>query len=263
MTLLLSSPRSGDELTSMKEQLEKDLQQIGLSEKEAKVYLASLELGPSTAQTIAAKATVNRPTTYVMIESLIKRGLMSSFQKGKKRFFSASSPRQMGYIIQQEKNELKRKEQIIEDISKQLSSVIDPKSSMPTVQVFEGIAGIQAAQSDILQTAANELFELTSMDESRQILPLIYENDIRRKILDKYKIKSLYSSKLGSTEVKHKNVDSRMLSDKQKVACDVIIYGTKVLLISYDGSASCVLLNGQKIATTFKTLFLSLWENAK
>jgi len=191
----------------MKEQLEKDLQQIGLSEKEAKVYLASLELGPSTAQTIAAKATVNRPTTYVMIESLIKRGLMSSFQKGKKRFFSASAPRQMAYMVQQEKNELKRKEQIIENISKQLSSVIGPKSLLPAVQFFEGIAGIQAAQSDILQTAASELYELTSMDESRGVLPPIYESDIRKRILDKYKIKSLYSNKLGTTEINHKNVE--------------------------------------------------------
>jgi len=87
----------------MKEQLEKDLQQIGLSEKEAKVYLASLELGPSTAQTIAAKATVNRPTTYVMIESLIKRGLMSSFQKGKKRFFVAGKPTQLLYLLDAKK----------------------------------------------------------------------------------------------------------------------------------------------------------------
>ncbi|MEY4744239.1 MAG: hypothetical protein RL272_184, partial [Candidatus Parcubacteria bacterium] len=71
----------------MREDLAKELQKIGLSENEAKVYLAGLELGPSTAQMMAAKATVSRPTTYIMIESLIKRGLMSSFQKGKKRYF--------------------------------------------------------------------------------------------------------------------------------------------------------------------------------
>src|SRR5688572_25102021 len=87
----------------MRDELAKELEKIGLSENEAKVYLAGLELGSSTAQMIAAKATVSRPTTYIMIESLIKRGLMSSFQKGKKRMFVSGKPRQLLYILEQQK----------------------------------------------------------------------------------------------------------------------------------------------------------------
>ena len=66
----------------LKEQLEK----IGLAEKEAKVFLASLELGSSAAQKIAKKAEINRATTYVIIEKLMKKGLMSSVEKGKRLF---------------------------------------------------------------------------------------------------------------------------------------------------------------------------------
>ncbi|MDZ4385041.1 MAG: helix-turn-helix domain-containing protein, partial [Candidatus Moranbacteria bacterium] len=72
--------------------LEKDLQEIGLNEKEARVYLSALELGQSTVQDIAKKALVNRATTYFVIESLMKSGLMSSFQKGKKQYFVAADP---------------------------------------------------------------------------------------------------------------------------------------------------------------------------
>ena len=43
--------------------LDKELQKIGLSEKEAKVYLAALELGQASVQNIARKAEVNRATT--------------------------------------------------------------------------------------------------------------------------------------------------------------------------------------------------------
>jgi len=53
------------------------LKHIGLSNNEAKVYLAMLELGPSPVLDIAAKAAINRPTTYVQIELLKKKGLVS------------------------------------------------------------------------------------------------------------------------------------------------------------------------------------------
>ena len=67
------------------DELKKELEHLGLSDKEARVYLAALEMGPSPVQDISHKAHVNRATTYVMIESLAARGLMSTFQKGKKR----------------------------------------------------------------------------------------------------------------------------------------------------------------------------------
>lgn len=51
------------------------LKHIGLSENEAKVYLAMLELGPSPMLEIAAKAGINRPTAYAQLEALKKGGL--------------------------------------------------------------------------------------------------------------------------------------------------------------------------------------------
>ena len=67
--------------------LERELMEIGLNEKEVKVYLASLELGQSAVQAIANKSGVNRATTYFVIEGLTTKGLISSFHQGKKQFF--------------------------------------------------------------------------------------------------------------------------------------------------------------------------------
>ena len=74
------------------ENLIHELSHVGLSDKEAAVYLAAMELGPAVVQDIAKKAEVNRATTYVMIESLASRGMMSTFVKGKKRYFAAEPP---------------------------------------------------------------------------------------------------------------------------------------------------------------------------
>ncbi len=61
--------------------LTKKLEEIGLNEKEAKVYIATLELGEGSASEIAKKSEVNRATTYFILEKLIKMGLVSTSNK--------------------------------------------------------------------------------------------------------------------------------------------------------------------------------------
>ncbi|MBI4087815.1 TrmB family transcriptional regulator, partial [Candidatus Kaiserbacteria bacterium] len=66
----------------------KELEDLGLSEKEARVYLAALELGQNTAERIAKQASVNRSTTYVQLDSLMKMGLISTHEEDKKTLFA-------------------------------------------------------------------------------------------------------------------------------------------------------------------------------
>ena len=75
-----------------------ELKKFGLSEKEARVYLAALELGQASVQDIAKKSAVNRATTYLMIESLEKRGLMYKLIKNKKKLFAADTPERFLYL---------------------------------------------------------------------------------------------------------------------------------------------------------------------
>lgn len=87
---------------------EQSLKNLDLSEKEAVVYLASLELGSSTIQEIAKKSQISRSTAYEVIESLIKKGLMSSLTKGKKKYFSAAAPETLTTLIDIKERELEK-----------------------------------------------------------------------------------------------------------------------------------------------------------
>ncbi|MBI3251348.1 MAG: TrmB family transcriptional regulator, partial [Candidatus Andersenbacteria bacterium] len=59
------------------------LKHLGLKDKEAAVYLAALQLGPSPVQNIARRANVVRATTYVILEDLQKKGLVTHYKEGK------------------------------------------------------------------------------------------------------------------------------------------------------------------------------------
>ena len=62
---------------------------IGLSEKEAAVYLALLSLETATAYQIAEHCEVKKPTVYVILEDLRKKGLVLKVPHAKKALFVA------------------------------------------------------------------------------------------------------------------------------------------------------------------------------
>lgn len=89
------------------------LEQLGLTKKQAKIYLACLELGSGTAQQIAEKARLPKSTVYDIMNSLISNGLVHTYRKGKKKYFSAADPE----LLQ---DKLKRQKQALDEIFPEL-----------------------------------------------------------------------------------------------------------------------------------------------
>src|SRR3989338_7637729 len=127
---------------------EKELQHLGLSEKEARVYIASLELGADTAQHIAQKATINRATTYVQIELLKKKGLMSEFEKGKKTFYTAESPERLAGLINAMEKQVDLKRTEMARILPNLQDLFLGAGYRAKVRFFEGIEGMKALREE-------------------------------------------------------------------------------------------------------------------
>ena len=64
------------------------LQNYGISEKEARVYLTVLELGTSASSTIARRMGENRVTVYSILKNLVKRGIASETSKQHSTYYS-------------------------------------------------------------------------------------------------------------------------------------------------------------------------------
>ena len=75
-----------------------ELRKLGLAEKEVKVYLTGLELGPTSVQKISVAANLTRPTTYEIIEKLEAKGLFSEIKEKKKIFSGPVSGKHFGNI---------------------------------------------------------------------------------------------------------------------------------------------------------------------
>src|SRR3989344_7822284 len=112
------------------------LQKFGLSEKEARVYIANLELGNSLAGEIAIKANLPRTLVYDILERLIDLGLASYAIKNNKKYFQASNPEELSRIL---KEKLFSVSKILPKL-KELQKLEGHKR--PKVEIFEGKEGM-------------------------------------------------------------------------------------------------------------------------
>jgi len=112
------------------------LTHIGLTEKEAQVYLALLELESGTAYQIALECDVKKPTVYVILEDLRKKGLVLKVPHAKKALFSAND---LGDYIKEREDNAHSARSLLPKL-RLLGS-----HTKPQVFFFNGLKGIQQA----------------------------------------------------------------------------------------------------------------------
>jgi len=115
----------------------KALENLGLSEKEAKVYLALLELGQASAYKVAQKSGVKKPTTYVLLDELRKKELVVKMPGDKTQMFISKSPEE---FFASAKHRINRAVESLPEIL----SVMKKQNKVRTMY-FEGIDGLEQA----------------------------------------------------------------------------------------------------------------------
>lgn len=104
---------------------------LGLNEKEAKTYLAVLELGSSTIKPIATKAGVKRTSIYNFIDKLVGQGLITQAKVRNRTQYSALSPER---LLELQKEKLSHVQKTLPE----LLSLFNNSYTKPKIQYFEG-----------------------------------------------------------------------------------------------------------------------------
>lgn len=248
-----------------------ELKKIGLSENESKVFLSTLELGSSTAQQIAQKAGLKRPTTYVQLESLMKKGLITSFEKSSstgsgqsKTMFRCEDPEHLRNVLEKEKEEQKEKATILEKILPSLGNLYLSAGERPRVRFFEGISGLKTIQDEFLKTKEKLVRSVANADDIFEVFPLQKETYAPKRVQKGISSKLIYTSSKGDflNESNEKMLrESRFVSlDKFPLSGEIAIYGNNVSISIFRKKPFGVMLESEEIANSFKSIFDLLWK---
>lgn len=248
--------------------LDRILDEFGLTDKEASVYLALLELGPLPARAVARRTGVNRGTAYDILRKLVELGLVSFYRKGKQHF-AAESPERLVEAVEDKQVRLQRLKVNITEKLPEFKALFIQQGGHPVIRVYEGSKGVKKVLEDVINTLSNlsakEYFVYSSSTaKDRQTIyhdfPAFNEKRIEKGI----NVKTISLGSGGSLS----GLDERKWITTSKNASNAtheIIYGGKIAHVGLDssGSAFGVIVENEGIYETQRLIFEKLWERLK
>ena len=145
------------------------LQGVGLTEKQADVYIALATLGGATVYQIAERCGVKRPTVYVVLEELRRKSLVLKVPHAKKAMFSARDIAE--YLIEQ-----KARLTAIDALIPRLYSF--SAAVRPNVYFFSGANGVVEAMNFKFESMRGKSFHsfYGNLDNSSSDIVPIYDS---------------------------------------------------------------------------------------
>ena len=128
------------------------LTNLGLTQGEAKVYLAMIQIGPSRVGKIVEISGVSQSKVYNVLDRLILKGLASYHLQDNIKHFQSLEPSRLHEYVQRKEDEVRKQKegitQIINDLSK---NVYATKRS--TSEIFVGERSLRSAYMILLSDA--------------------------------------------------------------------------------------------------------------
>lgn len=239
------------------------LKQLGLDQKEIKLYLALLKLGTASIRDIAAEADINRGTTYETLKGLAGKGIVSYFPKGKRRVFCAEAPEKLLDLAEEKKQSL---EQSIEEMKQKLIPQLNqlkPDFNPGNVRFYEGDSGIEFVLKDILNTVAKQddkNYSIFSSKPIRQHLYRPFPNYTQQRIRKGINVRVIAIGEGGEDA---ELSERKWINATGKVdASYIAIYPPRVAMISLASMdyPVAVVIDSIEIASTQQIIFDTLWN---
>lgn len=232
---------------------------IGLSEKEAKIYLALLQVDKNGVQELATRTKINRTTVYPVIESLQKKGLVSEIQDGKKVEYMAEPPERLETYVERQKVVFEEHAKRLKDIIPQIKSIQREQGERPVVKYFEGRDGAISAYEEFYRFDPN-VEEDGYFIFNKDLLGTVFTWDEQQRFVDirvgkKLVPNSIYNYEKGDypfTTPGGKRV--RIDEKKYPILCDISIARDRIVITTLGEKVSGFFITSKDIAETLKSL---------
>jgi len=240
--------------------LEKDLQVFGLSENEAMVYLVTLKLGASSALEIAKETLIKRPTAYLVLESLQRKGFIHIEYYGLKRKFVAASPEK----LEENVDSLKKR---YYKILPELLSLHKLKGQSGLIKYYEGLDGLKSLYETILRELrpGEPYYIITKQENWYELDATWFEDFVERRARRSLDTRIIFQE----SERAQRNIELRsalnqqvkILPKKTNYTSDVIICPQRYIIHSLTPPITAVSIENEDIINTQLQIFLSLWDS--
>ena len=235
------------------------LQELGFDRKEISIYLATLELGMAPASLIARRAGLKRPTVYVVLKRLRKKGMTDCFLKGNVQFYAVMAPARL----------CEKYERCLRDFKEalpHLTSLQGHPLRKPRMHLAEGKSNIQRIYRELLAGSGELLYGMLPAHAAR-----LFSSAWLRSFSEACAVRKILVRALAPEEQKTrewfagsaaKNLTLRTLPlESFPFAHEILIHRDTVAMICPE-EGHALIIESREIAETQRALFEIAWRNA-
>jgi len=240
------------------------LKRIGLDEREIEVYLALLSMKTARAAQIAKASKQSRSHTYLILEDLKEKGLVSEIERGSVMHFVAEPPERLLSYLKNREQELRSLESLVEGAVPFLSSLTPKLVGQPRVTVLHGLEGIKHVYRDVFTQKFVAFFNpkvdldafggnITTilLGENPQLhgKDLLVDNEAARKHIAEVPQSPEY--------------EIRLLPKHITFEADIIIFENEIVLFTFADEPTIIRIENPQLADAFRALHKVFWEMSK
>jgi sugar-specific transcriptional regulator TrmB len=237
--------------------LEKLMDQLGISGKLYSAYIAALELGEATVNEVALRAGLGRTTAYSIIERLQEEGLISIVDRNDKRIVVPEDP---NVLLKR----LEEKQRTLIEFMPQLRSLYNSSRTKPEIRFYEGDDAVRTVlwdtlttQSKVLRGVLSTTHLLESVGEKKM------EEYIRQRIAGGIRLLALRSASQDKDTMWPHSDDAlrelRYAPPHITLGMTTYVYDDKVVMLSSKRENYGLIIRSKDFADLYAAMFDGLW----
>ncbi|MFT4311574.1 MAG: TrmB family transcriptional regulator [Candidatus Woesearchaeota archaeon] len=238
------------------------LEKLGLTESEIKIYLEILKRETTKAGELIKKLELSSSVAYASLEKLIKKGLITHFEKNNVKYFQAQTPELLLTYLEEIKKEAKK---TIEE----LKLLKKPEYKENTAAIFEGFNGYKQA-FNILLNEIDETEPVYTIGFSpinyafttlRNILRKVDNKRIQKKVWMKIILPLETKKTIGKDREKEPYTEVKYLSKEHLSPASLSIFKDYVIhWVWSEENTTAFLIKNKHVSQSFKNHFEALWK---
>ncbi len=249
----------------MYQELARDIMRLGLSDKEATVYIAILRLGSTSAPIIAEATSINRASVHDTLTALGQMGLVTAYLEDNEKRFTAEPPERLLNVLRLQRREVELRETLAERLLPQLAAAHTVNSSKPRIRYIEGIDGLRNMQREY-EAWDEDTIQLVGYDTFLAVSDKRLTRDHHDILQDRQQ--SIRSLLITDKQIKIPAIpklEVRLVPTSffAAVQGEMSVCGDRVLMFSYASGFIAIEITSPVIAATVRAALELAWKAAE
>lgn len=254
----------------MDQSIEHELTSLGLSAKEARVYLALLPLGRAPASILARRTGIGRSMAQYLCKQLVQRGLLRPTQEGATIYYVAETPDVLVAQATRTRDDAALQVERAHRLTGPLKSLLSPLTKLPRVRYYEGVDGIIELYEHVLASGQpNCIFSVYVEHFDPRLKTYMEERYLPARVKAGLPSWIIYNDlplthEFAALDAELHRVSMFLPRDDYPFESACHIYGENVAFLSlHPSDMTGVRIENARIAELQRTAFRLAWETAR